>query len=120
MLKIETKYDYEQANQELEHLIKLVGNNYDFNSPEFLKLDELSDLIAAYEQENAPRKKPCLIETIKERMFEMGLDQKQLAEKLGVPRSRISGYLKGKRDITLEVAKKLKNKLGIDSDIILQ
>jgi HTH-type transcriptional regulator/antitoxin HigA len=53
-------------------------------------------------------------------MFEMGLNQKQLAEKLGVPNSRISEYLKGKRDITLEVAKKLKNQLNIDADIILQ
>jgi HTH-type transcriptional regulator/antitoxin HigA len=120
MLKIKSKSEYEKASEELEKLIKKVGDKFDFNNPDFLKMDKLSDLIADYEDENYPINKPYLIDIIKLRMFEMGLNQKQLAEKLGVPNSRISEYLKGKRDITLEVAKKLKNQLNIDADIILQ
>jgi len=120
MLKINSKFEYEKAREELERLIKIVGNNYDFNNPDFLKMDKLSDVIADYEDENYPVGKPTLIEIIKLRMFETGLNQKQLAERLEVPSSRISEYLKGKRDITLEVAKKLKHQLNIDADIILQ
>jgi len=53
-------------------------------------------------------------------MYEMGLKQSDLEIKLGVPRARISEYLGGKRDITLEVARKLHTQLNIDGDIILQ
>ncbi|MGM0581657.1 MAG: helix-turn-helix domain-containing protein [Bacteroidota bacterium] len=120
MLRIKSESEYDKANKELERLIKKVGNNFDFNNPDFLKMDKLSDLIADYEDENYPISKPSLVEIIKLRMFELGLNQKQLAEKLEIPSSRISEYLKGKRDITLEVAKKLKNQLNIDADIILQ
>ena len=52
-------------------------------------------------------------------MYEMGLKQDDLAQLLEVPKSRVSEYLRGKRDITLEVARKLHSKLQIDSDIIL-
>ncbi len=54
MLKIDSKYEYEKASEELERLIKIVGNNYDYNNPDFLKMDKLSDLIADYEDENYP------------------------------------------------------------------
>lgn len=53
-------------------------------------------------------------------MYEMGLKQSDLALKLGVPSTRISEYLRAKRDITLEVAPKLHSQLNIDGDIILQ
>ena len=40
-------------------------------------------------------------------MYELGLKQSDLALLLGVSKSRISEYLRGKRDITFDVAKKL-------------
>jgi hypothetical protein len=54
------------------------------------------------------------------RMFEMKLKQKDLALLLETSTSRISEYLNGKRDITIEIARALHKKLNIDSDIILQ
>jgi HTH-type transcriptional regulator/antitoxin HigA len=54
------------------------------------------------------------------RMFEMKLKQKDLAEILETSTSRISEYLNGKRDITIEIARALHKNLNIDSDIILQ
>jgi len=53
-------------------------------------------------------------------MFEMKLKQKDLAVLLETSTSRISEYLNGKRDITIEIARKLNKQLNIDSDIILQ
>lgn len=53
-------------------------------------------------------------------MFEMKLKRKDLAILLSTSASRISDYLSGKREITLNVAKALRQKLNIDSDIILQ
>ncbi len=54
------------------------------------------------------------------RMFEMKLKQKDLAEILETSTSRISEYLNGKRDITIQIARALHKNLNIDSDIILQ
>lgn len=54
------------------------------------------------------------------RMFEMGLKRKDLATLLDTSASRTSDYLNGKREITLNVANALHQKLNIDSDIILQ
>ena len=54
------------------------------------------------------------------RMFEMKLKQKDLAEILETSTSRISEYLNGKRDITIEIARASHKNLNIDSDIILQ
>lgn len=53
-------------------------------------------------------------------MYELGLKQNDLADKLDVPATRISEYLRGKRDITMGVARKLRHQLNIDGDIILQ
>ena len=54
------------------------------------------------------------------RLFEMKLKQKDLAEILETSTSRISEYLNGKRDITIQIARALHKNLNIDSDIILQ
>ncbi len=64
--------------------------------------------------------KPSLIDVIKLRMEERGLKQKDLAVILNTTTSRISEYIKGKREITLQVAKQLHLQLNIDADIILQ
>lgn len=76
--------------------------------------------MAEYEEAHLPVPTPELIDVIRLRMFEMGLNQKQLAELLGTPPSRISEYLKGKRDITLDVARRIHQRLHIDADIILK
>ena len=62
---------------------------------------------------------PSLTDVIRLRMAEMKLKNKDLALLLGTTPSRISEYLNGKRDITLNVAKTMHRKLNIDSDIIL-
>lgn len=82
-------------------------------------MDRLSDLVADYEDEHYHIKMSSLIDVIKLRMYEMGMKQDGLAKLLGVSKSRISEYLNGKREITLDIARKLHNQLKIDGDIIL-
>lgn len=115
-----TAKEYESHLNRIEKLLQVVGNDTPPTNPAFIELDELSGLVAEYEQTHLPVAVPSLIDVIRLRMTEMGLNQKQLAELLGTPTSRVSEYLKGKRDITLEVAKRLHQKLNIDADIILQ
>ena len=118
-LKINNEEEYYKAVDKIEDLLKIVGNNTNPNDPNFIELDRLSDLVADYEEEHFPIPRPSLQEVIELRMFERKLNQKSLAELLGTNASRVSEYLKGKREITLGIAKSLYKKLNIDPEIIL-
>lgn len=120
MAAINSIQEYHDVLKKIEGLIIKVGENQSYDNPEFVILDRLSDLVADYEDENFQIETPSLIDVIKLRMYEMGLNQKELADVLQVPKARISEYLRGKRSITLEVARKLHSELKIDGDIILQ
>ena len=111
---------YVEANLRLEELLKEVDNNTPEDSPLSKELIEVSDIIEQYEEIHFPMGLPSLQEMIELRMFEMGLKRKDLAALLNTSASRISDYLNGKREITLNIAKALHQKLNIDSDIILQ
>jgi HTH-type transcriptional regulator/antitoxin HigA len=84
------------------------------------ELIEASDIIAQYEEIHYAVDLPSLKDVIELRMFELKLKQKDLAKLLNVSASRINEIFNGKREITLNIAKALHNKLDIDSDIILQ
>ncbi len=120
MEKIENSKEYQEALERIESLLLKVGSNQTYDNPDFVLLDRISDLVADYEDKHFKIEKPELIEVIKLRMYELGLKQSGLAELLGIPKSRVSEYLRGKRDITISVARKLNSELKIDGDIILQ
>ncbi len=120
MKTVDTSEQYEEALQKIEVLLAKVGDNQSYDNPDFVMLDRISDLVADYEDKFVKIALPTLMDVIKLRMYEIGLKQTDLAKILGVPKTRISEYLSGKRDITLVVAKKLHYKLNIDGDIILQ
>jgi len=115
-----TKSEYNKHVLRIEELLGIVGNDTPSNSKQFEELDHLSNLVTDYEERYFPVKSPTLIEVVKLRMDERGLNQKDLAKLLGVTASRVSEYIQGKRDITLNVAKRLHHQLNIDADIILQ
>ncbi|NOZ45755.1 MAG: helix-turn-helix domain-containing protein [Chlorobi bacterium] len=119
MNKIANNKNYEEALDRIEFLLTKVGNNTSIHNPFFIELDELSDEVAKYEEMNFPVPKPSLRDVIELRMFERKLNQKTLAELLGTNSACISEYMKGKREITLKIAKALYHKLNIDPDIIL-
>ncbi len=120
MKSVKTREEYEEALKKIDLLLKMIGDNHSYDNPDFVMMDRLSDLVADYEDKHYHIKTPSLIEVIKLRMYEMDLKQSDLAKKLEVPNTRISEYLRGKRDITLDVARKLHSQLNIDGDIILQ
>lgn len=120
MMTINNIREYNEALKKINELLIKVGDNQSYDNPEFVMLDRLSDLVADFEDTNFKIETPSLIDVIKLRMYEMGLKQTDLADKLQVPKTRVSEYLNGKRDITLDVARKLHHELKIDGDIILQ
>ncbi len=112
--------DYKKAQERIEELLLLVDDNTPKEDTNLQELVTLSDLVENYETEHYPIGTPSLKDVIELRMFENKLKQKDLALLLGTSTSRISEYLNGKRDITIEIARALHKKLNIDSDIILQ
>ena len=120
MKAVETKKQYEEALKKIDALMIKIGDNHSYDNPDFVMMDRLSNLVAQYEDKHFKIETPSLIDVIKLRMYELGLNQSNLAEKLGVSKTRVSEYLRGKRDITMDVARKLHKQLNIDGDIILQ
>ena len=119
MTHIKSETAYKAAMDRIEELLPMIQEDtppYDRN---LIELDLLSGLVEEYEEDHYPIKAPTLIEAIKLRMFEMGLNQTKLSELLGVSTSRVSDYLNGRCEPTLQVAREISRKLNIDADIVL-
>ncbi|MEL1242930.1 helix-turn-helix domain-containing protein [Flavobacterium sp. DGU11] len=119
MRTIQTKKEYEALCKRIEELLAIVNNDTPITDKNFIELDLLSDLVADYEEVHEPVKAPTLIEAMKLRMYERGLNQKRLSELLGVSTSRVSEYLTGKSEPPLKIARDISQKLDIDPMIVL-
>lgn len=119
MRTIKTKKEYQALCNRIEELLVIVNNDTPSTDKNFIELDLLSDLVADYEEVNEPIKAPSLIEALRLRMYERGLNQKRLSELLGVSTSRVSEYLTGKSEPPLKTARDISKKLDIDPTIVL-
>ena len=119
MAEIENEMQYEKLFERIEELLKIVGNETPMTDRYMVELQLLSELVAEYEEKHYPIEPPSLVEVVRERMSEMNLSQKEVAELLGVSPPRISEYMSGKSEPTLKVAKLMYRKLDIDPEILL-
>ncbi len=111
MKKVITKQEYEALSIRIEELLKVVGNNTPTTDKNYIELDIISDLVADYEDAHFPISSPSLVDVIKLRMYEMNLTQKKVSELIGVSPSRVSEYLTGKSEPTLQVARNIAKNL---------
>ncbi len=88
MVQIKTEKQYKAACERINELLKIVSNDTPADDKNMLELDLISDLVADYEEAHYPIAAPTLVETIKLRMYEMGLTQTKLAEMLGLSTAR--------------------------------
>lgn len=86
--------------------------------PEAVELDFLSTLIEEYDRRHYPIATPKLPEAIRLRMYEININQAELAKLLGVSFSRITEYLSGKEP-SLKVARAICEKLNISANVVL-
>ena len=119
MTKIENQTQYEWAVKRVEELLPLVKDDTPLSDPNSIELGLLSNLVADYSEEHFSLGKPSLVDVLKLRMYEMGLNQKSLAKLVGVSPSRLSDYISGKCEPTLKVAREISRKLNIDANIVL-
>ena len=121
MAKIQNETAYKAAMARIEELelLPLVNDDTPLDDRNLIELDLLSELVSDYEDEHYQIKTPALVDVIKLRMYEMGLNQVKLSELLGVSTSRVSDYLTGRSEPTLKVARDISKKLNIDANVVL-
>ncbi|MDD3038627.1 helix-turn-helix domain-containing protein [Bacteroides sp.] len=119
MTKIENQAQYEWALKRVEEILPFVTDETSLNDPNSIELELLSNLVADYSEEHFALGEPALVDVLKLRMFEMGLNQKTLSKLIGVSPSRLSDYISGKCEPTLKVAREISRKLNIDANIVL-
>ena len=124
--KIRTVAAYEQVMQIIEGYLQKATQGGGFQSllpQESEELQRLSLLAETWEDSVPlmPLKQPeNLPDMIELKMYQLKLKQKDLSELLGIPPSRLSEVLKGKRKINLDLAKRLHERLDIDAGFILR
>lgn len=111
---IKTKKDYQFALERLEAIFDTRKG-----TPQGDELEILGILIEKYEDEHFPIGFPDPIEAIKFRMEQMGFNQSDLAEVVGL-KSRASEILNKKRKLTLEMIRLIHNNLKIPTEVLIQ
>src|SRR5690606_35573088 len=111
---IKTEQEYNQALERLEVIFDATPGSKDGDELEILGI-----LLEKYENENFPIEFPDPIEAIKFRMEQLNYSQNDLAEVIGL-KSRASEILNKKRKLSLEIIRKLNEKLHIPSKVLIQ
>ena len=111
---IKTEKDYQQALARLEVIF-----NSKKDTPEGDELEILTILIEKHENEHFPIDFPDPIEAIKFRMEQLGYNQAELAEIVGL-KSRASEILNKKRKLSLDMIRQLHESLKIPTDVLIQ
>ena len=111
---IKTKKDYQQALARLEILFDAKKG-----SAQGDELEILGMLVDNYENENFPVGFPDPVEAIKFRMEQLGYNQSDLANVVGL-KSRASEILNRKRKLSLEMIRQIHERLNIPTEVLIQ
>ena len=127
MEKLTTRKQYDEVKARVESLIAeattkgMLEPNMDNEYTQEIAL--LSQQMSVYEDEYLNilplRQKSPLIASIEDYFYAYGMRQKDGARLLGVNESQFSQIMSGRRRISMPFAKRLRSKLGIDANLIL-
>ncbi|MGE8104629.1 helix-turn-helix domain-containing protein [Allorhizobium sp. NPDC080224] len=111
---IRSERDYDAALAEVETLWGAKAG-----TPEGDRLDILATLIDAYEAKTYPMDPPDPVEAIRFRMEQQGLTRKDLEPMIG-PRNRVADVLNRKRSLSIDMIRKLHDRLGISAEVLIR
>jgi len=111
---IKTETDYQEALEKLETVFDAKQG-----SAQGDELEVLGFLIDQYEKEHFPIDMPDPIEAIKFRMEQLGYNQKDLANIIGL-KSHTSEIINRKRKLSLGLIRQLHKRLNIPTDVLIQ
>lgn len=106
--------DYNQASLRLIEIFHAAPN-----APEGDELELLMALVKDYDDKNYQLPELDPLDVIKSKMQDMGIRAKDLESIIG-SKGHVSAILSSKRDITLKMARKLKDFFSLPADIFLQ
>jgi len=112
---IKTGADHRAALQEVS---ALVAQDPALDTPEADRLDVLVTLVPAHEARHFPIGPPTPIEAIRFRMEQQGLTSKDLQPMIG-GLNRVYEVLAGRRPLTMAMARRLHNQLGIPAESLI-
>jgi HTH-type transcriptional regulator/antitoxin HigA len=111
---IKTKADYDAALARADQLMDAEDGTIEAD-----ELEVLATLIEAYEDIHYPMDPPDPIEAIEFRMEQQGLTRKDLEPMIGT-RSRVASVLNRKRNLSIEMIRRLHSKLGIPAEVLIR
>lgn len=111
---IKTEQDFNQALERLEIIFDAKPGTKEGDELEILGI-----LLEKYETENFPMELPDPIEAIKFKMEQLNYSQNDLAEIIGL-KSRASEILNKKRKLSLDMIRKLAEKMHIPTEVLIQ
>jgi len=125
MKTITTEQEYREVCQQMNAII---GKGTELGDMELLSEADkneyirLSEMVRKWESiyYQFPIIANPLVANIRNKMEEMHLNQKNVAEMLGVNEARVSEIMRGKRRINIDIAKKLNSIFHIPADTILE
>jgi HTH-type transcriptional regulator/antitoxin HigA len=91
----------------------------ELGTPESDELDILGLMVDDYENKHYPIDAPDPIEAIKIRMEELDLKQVDLINEIG-GKSRVSEILNRKRRLTVDMIRRLANKLNLSASLLIK
>ena len=103
LIVIQNDADHAQAKALVE---KLIGSN---NPADQARMTAQARLIEAYERTRWPRRTPTLPDLLTYLMDQHGLSRADLVPLLGTP-SRVSEVLNGKRELSMSMVRKLRER----------
>ena len=112
LIIIENEKDHEQAKALVE---ELMGSE---NVADRARMVAQARLIEAYERARWPRRAPTLPDLLAYLMDQHGLSRADLVPLLGTP-SRVSEVLNGKRDLSMSMVRKLRERFYISADLLI-
>ncbi|GHB62806.1 helix-turn-helix domain-containing protein [Persicitalea jodogahamensis] len=118
--------EYRQLMATIENYLQKATSRGSFaslTSEEAKELAQLAEIAERYEDSiplmpiQVPQGIP---EMISFKMYERKMNQREMAQLLEIAETRLSEVMRGKRRVSLTLAKQLRAKLGIDADFILE
>ena len=111
---IKNNRDYHEALKEIDRLMDARSN-----TPEGDRLDVLVTLVEAWERKHYPLDLPDPVEAIKYHMELNGLQPRDLVPFIG-SRNRVHEILNRRRELTLNMIRKLHEGLGIPAESLIK
>ena len=112
LIVIENDADHAEAKALVEKLMR------SSDQADLVRMTAQARLMEAYERSRWPRRSPSLPDLLTYLMEEHGLSRADLVPMLGTP-SRVSEVLNGKRDLSMSMVRKLRDRFHMPADLLI-